>query len=117
MSEVVVDMEEFMDRVQEDTGLLLELFEIFLEDFGEKREQLGEAVSTGDMEKIRSVAHSLKGASGNISAKSLREVCLRIEEKGKAEDGEGLDAIFTDLDQAFDALSRRIEEIKQEIGE
>ena len=115
MSEEIIDLPEFLDRVMEDKDLLRELLDIFTEDFVQKREELGKAVAAKDFETIRGVAHSLKGASGNISAKPLREVCMALENKGKAGDGEGLEQLLTDLDKQYAALQERIVTLKEEL--
>jgi len=83
MSEDLLDVNEFMERVQDDKELLLELLDIFLADYMEKRKTLQEAVDGQDFEQIKGVAHSLKGASGNISAKSMCEIFSSLEEMGK----------------------------------
>jgi len=114
MSDGVIDVEEFLERVQDDKELFFELLEIFSEDFVEKRTALGTAVESQDFEQIRSVAHSLKGASGNISAKALRAVCLRLEEMGRNNDLGDIDKLLTDLDQTFTDLTACIEELKKE---
>lgn len=115
MSDEIIDVPEFLDRVMEDKDLLKELLDIFSTDFVQKREDLGKAVETKDFETIRSIAHSLKGASGNISAKPLREVCVTLETKGKESDGEGLAELLTELDKQYAALQERIKTLKEEL--
>ncbi|MCA9404134.1 MAG: Hpt domain-containing protein [Candidatus Omnitrophica bacterium] len=115
MSDEIIDVPEFLDRVMEDKDLLKELLDIFSADYVQKRQDLGKAVETKDFETIRSVAHSLKGASGNISAKPLREVCVILEKKGKESDGEGLEALLIDLDKQYAALEERMKTLKEEL--
>ena len=43
------------------------------------------------------VAHSLKGASGNLGAIGVAELAERIEIAGKARDVDGVDAMLADL--------------------
>ena len=40
MSEEILDLKEVMERVQDDKELLLELFDIFITDYSEKRKLL-----------------------------------------------------------------------------
>lgn len=115
MSEEIIDVPEFLDRVMEDKDLLKELLDIFVADFDQKREELSKAIGTNDFDTIRNVAHSLKGASGNISAKPLREVCVTLESKGKSGDSEGLEQLLTDLDKQYAALQERIVTLKEEL--
>lgn len=115
MSEEIIDVPEFLDRVMEDKDLLKELLDIFTTDFAQKREELGQAIPAKDFETIRNVAHSLKGASGNISAKPLREVCTVLEHKGKTSDGDGLEELLVDLDKQYAVLLERIVTLKEEL--
>jgi len=117
MDEVIIDTEEFLERVQDDKELLFELFDIFLEDFVEKREALTVAVEGKDYDQVRGIGHSLKGASGNISAKALRGFCIELEEMGKNKNLDGAEGVLKNLDQAFENLTARIEEVKKELGE
>ncbi len=117
MSEVIFDYDEVMERVQDDKELLLELLDLFTDDFKEKRTALSEYIQSKDFENIRGIGHSLKGASGNISAKALREVLLQIEEKGKNEAVEGLEDLLVDLDKSFDELMSHLEGVKVKLQE
>lgn len=114
MSEEILDLNELLERVQDDKELLVELLDIFVEDFQEKDKQLAAAIEQKNYDQIKSIAHSLKGASGNISAKALREVCIKIEEMGKANDLTGAADVVADMGKEFEALSSRISEVKNE---
>ncbi|MBP9854405.1 MAG: Hpt domain-containing protein [Candidatus Omnitrophica bacterium] len=115
MSDEIIDVPEFMDRVQEDKDLLKELLDIFVEDFEQKREKLTEAAATKDFETIKSIAHSIKGASGNISAKPLRAVTIKLETRGSEKNASDLDMLLKDLDREYAALKTRIVTLKKEL--
>ena len=114
MDNEVIDLKDFLDRVQDDKDLMLELFDIFMSDYQEKRQSLKEAVAKKDYEQMKSLAHSLKGASGNISAKALRAIFIRLEEIGKANSLAGIEPLLNDLDLRYNDLVKRINEIKKE---
>ena len=114
MSEEILDLKEVLDRVQDDKELLLELFDIFVPDYAAKRTLLGKAIDTNDFEQVISIAHSLKGASGNISAKLLRGTFMRLETMGKAGSLSDAHEILKLMDQQYKDLLVRIEEIRQE---
>ncbi len=114
MDHEVLDVPEFLERVQDDKELLLELLDIFVEDFEQKRPLLEEAINASDFEEIKSIAHSIKGASGNVSAKCLREVIIQIENMGKNSDVSNGEDLLKQLDEAFVQLSARIKEVKTE---
>lgn len=114
MSEEILDLKEVLDRVQEDKDLLLELFDIFIADYSEKRKQLEKAINVSDIEQIVSISHSLKGASGNISAKSMRGTFLKLETMGKSGNLDGAKESLSVLDQQFGDLQNRINQVRVE---
>ena len=114
MSDNVFDLQEFMERVQNDKELLLELLDIFTEDYKTKRQLLGEAIEKNDYEQVRSIAHSLKGATGNISAKALRETLMQIEDMAKRENLSGIDNLLVILDSQYGEFQGRIEAVRGE---
>ncbi|HLF18284.1 MAG TPA: Hpt domain-containing protein [Candidatus Omnitrophota bacterium] len=115
MNDQLLDLDEFKERVQDDIDLLLELLDIFMADYVGKRAALGEAISKKDIDQLKSVAHSLKGASGNISAKSLREIFLQMEDMAKKNDLSPGNDLLAKLDETYTALTKRIETVKQEL--
>ncbi len=113
MSEII-DLKDFMERVQDDKELLLELLDIFQEDFVGKRQALDEAVKTKDITKIKELAHSLKGASGNISAKEMHANFLKIETAAKSDDVDQAAKILKDIDVQFTQIKEFAARIKKE---
>lgn len=113
MSEII-DLKDFMERVQDDKELLLELLDIFQEDFINKRQALDEAVKTKDIAKIKEIAHSLKGASGNISAKAMHANFLKIEAAAKSNDVDQTASILKDIDVQFAQIKEYSARIKKE---
>jgi HPt (histidine-containing phosphotransfer) domain-containing protein len=113
MSEII-DLKDFMERVQDDKELLLELLDIFQEDFVGKRQSLEEAVKNNDVTKIKEVAHSLKGASGNISAKEMHANFLKVELATKNNDMAQVALILKEIDVQFDLIKQFAVKIKKE---
>ena len=110
----IIDLPDVMDRVQDDKELLLELLDIFQEDFLKKREALSEAVAAGDIFKIKEAAHSIKGASGNISAKSMHAVCLQLEGLAKTGTTAGMPELIKVIDGQFEELKVFAAKLKKE---
>lgn len=115
MSEDVIDLPDFLDRVQDDKDLLLELLDIYMSDFEVKRNGLKQAVARKNFEEIKSIAHSLKGSSGNISAKFLRVTFLKFEEMGKAQTLADADKLLAEMDKQYSDLVLRINVLKKEL--
>jgi two-component system, sensor histidine kinase and response regulator len=114
MNDEILDLPEVMDRVQDDKELLLELFDIYTTDFNEKRKLLDQAIQNNDCEQVVSLAHSLKGASGNISAKLLRATFYKYESMGKSGNISEAKGGLAVLDQQFADLLKRMDEVREQ---
>ena len=104
MSEEVIDLKDVLERVQDDKELLDELFDIYQEDFVIKRKALGEAIAAHDIVKIKEIAHSMKGSSGNISAKPLHAACLQLEMLAKEGKTDGMQEVVLTIDGYFEGI-------------
>ena len=113
MEEKVVDLEDVLERVQDDRELLLELFEIFESDYIEKRKTLDQLIKNNQYEHIRDIAHSMKGAAGNISAKALFSSCAKIEKIAGENNLTDIQVILPILDQQFVQLQAYIADYKK----
>ncbi len=114
MNKEVLDIKDVLERVQDDRELLLELFDIFEEDFQEKRKNLSQHLAMGNFDSIRDLAHSMKGAAGNISAKALYASCSTIEQLAHDRGLDGIKSKMKDLDRQFIELQACIRDIKVE---
>ena len=114
MATDIIDLPDFLERVQDDKELLLELLDIFQEDFVAKREALGEAVAATNIPKIKEVAHSLKGSSGNISAKTMHAACLQLEHLAKSGTNVGMEDLIKTIDAQFIDVTAFTAKLKDE---
>jgi len=115
MSDETLDVNDFMERVQNDKELFFELLDIFANDFQEKRQALEEAIRKKDHQTIEYVSHFLKGSCGNISAKSLRVIFHDLEKRGSDNDVEGTEHYLGDIDQKFKELMIYIGELRTKL--
>jgi len=116
MSEEIIDLKDVLERVQDDKELLIELFDIYMEDFLVKRKALGEAISAHDIAKIKEIAHSMKGSSGNISAKPLHAACLKLESLAKDGKTDGMQEVAIQIDGYFEAVKVFVARFKKDMG-
>jgi histidine phosphotransfer protein HptB len=116
MSEEIIDLNDVLERVQDDKELLSELFDIYQEDFVIKRKILGDAIAAKDITKIKEVAHSMKGASGNISAKSLHAACLKLESLAKVGKTDGMLEVVSEIDGYFEEIKIYAARFKKDLG-
>jgi CheY-like chemotaxis protein len=77
-----IDRESLMTRVGRDEILLRDVVELFLIDCPQRLAAIKAAVEAGDSERIRTTAHALKGAAGNLSAIGLAEAAAILERIG-----------------------------------
>jgi two-component system sensor histidine kinase/response regulator len=71
---------------------LVALIDSFLGNASEGIEALRAAAAAGDLERVRSAAHRLKGTAANLGAARLREVAAAIEGEPGSADVDGLAA-------------------------
>jgi len=116
MSEEIIDLKDVLERVQQDKELLNELFDIYQEDFVTRRKALGDAIAANDIAKIKEVAHSMKGSSGNISAKPLHAACLKLEMLAKEGKTDGMQEVAVAIDGYFERVKVFAAGFKKELA-
>ena len=116
MAEDIIDLPDLLERVQDDKELLLELLDIFQEDFLIKRQTLEEAIAKSDIVKVKEVAHSMKGASGNISAKRMYATCLELEQLAKSGQNTGMQDLFKTINGQFEEVKANALKLKQQFA-
>lgn len=116
MEEKVIDLDEVLERVQDDKELLLELFEIFSQDYSQKIQKLKTAIAEKNFEMIKDLIHSIKGAAGNISAKAIHATCMIIEHLARDENLPAIQTSLPVLEGHFQNLEKRMAEIKSQFG-
>jgi signal transduction histidine kinase/CheY-like chemotaxis protein len=79
---LVFDEAELRARVSGDEQLLSDVVRIFLEDCPARLTAIKAAVERRDADAIRSAAHALKGAAGNLAANGLFEAARVLERLG-----------------------------------
>jgi HPt (histidine-containing phosphotransfer) domain-containing protein len=86
MKAQLIDMPRFVERMEGDRELILEVFEVFMEEAPGRREKFEKALAAMDFEALTMLAHSLKGASGTLQADLLHQVCYDLEKAARAGD-------------------------------
>ncbi len=110
--DVVFDKKDFFDRVEGDLELAGQLGEMFLDDAGEKMGQLRDALEKNDLDEVLGAAHSLKGASANMSALRLRRIAADLElaarEQKKQHAAEIFASLETEMEKFVSELKRYV---------
>lgn len=100
----IINLEIVLDRVQNDTALLVELLHDFEKDFQKKRKIIDQAFTRKEFEKMQETVHSLKGAAGNLAADPIHNSLMIIETQIKARDEEMIREVLRDIDAQFAEL-------------
>ena len=82
---------------------------VYIEDADERLPQIRSALNQGDAATLRELAHSFKGASGNIAASSLSELCFTLETAAKNNQ-------LSDMDGVVSAIETEYAVVKQLLG-
>jgi two-component system, sensor histidine kinase and response regulator len=93
--------------------VLAEILAVFLEEVPKKVRALQAAVDAGDAAQAARLAHSLKGSSGNIGARSLLELCRRMDDLAKTGDLSGAAPIVAALTGEFHRVELEIKQLQQ----
>jgi len=85
---VIFDKDGVLKRLMGDEDLVAEILKAFLGDMPGQVSSLEAALDSKDMEAVRRIGHTIKGASANIGAINVTDIAFTIEKAGKAEDFE-----------------------------
>ncbi|MCF7810316.1 response regulator [bacterium] len=99
------NIEDILNRLGDDEEILVEILEVFIEDIPKQIEIVREALIQQDSEQIRSQAHTLKSACGNVGAQSLQELSRMLEEAGKKNNLPKSKSIFENIEAEFSKLN------------
>ena len=95
---------------------LAEVIDVFLQTIPRRLDDLRQAHARGDAESIRAVTHSLKGASAQIGARGMADICVQIE--GVVRDGDvaGLGELLTALEADYAVVSASLREERRRVS-
>jgi signal transduction histidine kinase/CheY-like chemotaxis protein/HPt (histidine-containing phosphotransfer) domain-containing protein len=82
-----IDLSVLIELVGEDPDTLRAMLHDFQVSVAEQFAEIGSAAATGDRTALARNAHSIKGAARYAGAARLAEICDRIEQQARREDG------------------------------
>lgn len=100
----VFDREDLIGRLGGDDCMVDEIVALFLETTRASLANLEAAIDGKDSDGVRSVAHSIKGASANIGARGMRVLADEIEMAANRKDLSEVPARYGALVTAFCAF-------------
>ncbi|MCP4723597.1 MAG: response regulator [bacterium] len=105
----VFDKASLMARLMDDEELAGIIAEGFIQDIPNQIAALKEFLEAGDAPGTERQAHSIKGASANVSGEALREIAFQMENAGKAGDLEIVKANMEELEMQFFKLKEALQ--------
>ncbi|MGM0566138.1 MAG: Hpt domain-containing protein [Bacteroidota bacterium] len=97
-----------------DKETILEIIELFFEEYPERVKQLNSALKEQDAELLRTSAHSLKGVIAHFHADEPRKLAKELEDKGAAKDLEGTEQVKDKLLNQIEQMLDELEQIKKD---
>ncbi|MFO7728974.1 MAG: Hpt domain-containing protein [Desulfonatronovibrio sp.] len=102
-----------LDRVGEDKEVMREILENVLKDAPDRLESLKKAVEARNLQEVHSLAHSIKGMAGNISAPRVRETAFKLETLGANQELSGMEELISELENEFALLQKALQDTLQ----
>lgn len=81
-----------------------ELIQVFITDSDPRVPAMQRALDEHDCCLLGDIAHSFKGASSNLSALPLAELCYKVEQTARDNSVEGVQAYITAIDEEYSAV-------------
>ena len=98
----VFDRDGLLGRMGGDESFLPKFLTLFLTSAEQYLEQLGAALLSGDVERVRITAHTVKGAAGNIGALQVHDASQKLEMLARGGGLEGAAELSALLRASFD---------------
>ena len=105
-----LDAEDGLKRVGGNKKLYRDLLLKFARDFADSTEEIRYCLGKKDFHTAERIAHTVKGASGNLGAKELQEKATNLDAALQEDRGEAYEALLTRFDESLKALIGSIEE-------
>lgn len=95
--------------LMDDESMIQEIIDTFLEDQPRQLAKLEEAFGNKDIEQIERIAHTIKGASGNVRGLAMNAVALDMEQAAKDGDFDTALGLMPELLKQFGLLKTKMQ--------
>ena len=86
----------------DDTGAVLaDFIQMYTTQAPQRIAEMERVLGEGDLKRLTQIAHSLKGASGNLGAGVVAEVARRIEAAGQSGQDEGISEMLEEIRRCY----------------
>ena len=94
MSENLIDYQEALERLGGDEEFLKELLHELVDQFDQNFDEIKHAISSKNYDELRSLSHSLKGASANLNVTRMASHFLKLEDLGDSQKIDGAEKLL-----------------------
>ena len=101
-----INFEAGINRLLGDEELYLELLNNFSNNYACVIQDLRKGIEENDKDSILRIAHTLKGAAGNLSAYTIQDTALKLENEVLLNDFEKNEELLKILEEAFTTLKK-----------
>jgi HPt (histidine-containing phosphotransfer) domain-containing protein len=111
-----IDLEELLERTENDRELMKDLLAIFQEEFPQRHQALREAVQSLNATNVALEAHALKGMFSNLAAVEASAAVAEIELLGRNNETSKFLESFSRFEAIAKELSRQVEACMAEVS-
>ena len=86
MNEHEVIDSRFLESMAGKQPFLKRMFTVFISQEPKRIREIKEALESRDVERLRHLAHALKGGAATMGVERVRDCCLNLENASKAQD-------------------------------
>lgn len=95
-----------------DVDIVQDLLLTFYEEGSRQIDQMQPALESADYDQLGSLAHTLKGSSGNLGAVQLSDLCFQLEEAAEKTQTERVGSLIKQIRISFGATKSALEAVE-----
>jgi len=116
MARNLIDLEELLERTENDRELMRDLLTIFKEEFPQRLQELRVAVNSLDAARVVLEAHALKGMLSNLAAVEAAAVIAELERLGRGTETSKFSESFSHFEAIAKELLLQVEACTAEVS-
>lgn len=116
MAKNFIDLEELLERTENDRELMRDLLTIFKEEFPQRHQALREAIESLNATHVVMESHALKGMLSNLAAVEAAAAVAELERLGRHNETSKFLESFSHFEAIAKELSRQVEAFMAEVS-
>lgn len=110
-----INLDQLNQSIGDDTSLLLEVIDIFVDTGPAMLTAIRAALEAEDAQDLEKTAHALKGSAGNFGAQAVVRSAAALETLGNSGSLAGARELLGELERELDAMLAALKKIKENI--